>query len=82
MNIHAAIGTSLAVIVPTAMVAALRNLRAGSMDFKTALFLSLFAVLGAWLGAGISLRLDVAMLRKIFALFLMALALRLFFLKS
>lgn len=82
MNIHQAIGTSLAVIVPTALLAVLRNVPAGSIDWKTVGVLALFAGLGAWLGAGLSLKFDTMVLRKIFALFLFLMALRLFFWKS
>lgn len=79
MNTHVAVGTSLAAIVPTALVGGFRHLRVGQVDLKTALFLALFAMAGAWLGAGISLGLDIVALRKLFALFLVVLAARLFF---
>ena len=77
-----AIGTSLAVIVPTAFVAVLRNVPAGSINWKTVVVLTLFAGFGAWLGTSLSLKLDAVVLRKIFSLFLFFLALHLFFLKS
>ena len=79
MNLHLAIGTSLAVIVPTALVAAIRHFSERSVDLKVALALALCAMVGAWLGAGISLRLDLVLLRRLFALFLFVLAVRLFF---
>ena len=79
MNIHAAIGTSLAVIVPTALVGAFRHFSDHSIDMKAAFLLALFAMVGAWLGAGVSIRMDVVLLRKLFACFLFVLALRLFF---
>ena len=78
-NIHLAIGTSLAAIVPTAFVAAFRHHLHQSVDLRTAILLAIFAMLGAWIGATISLQLDTVLLRKIFAVFLMVLALRLFF---
>ena len=79
VNIHVAIGTSLAAIVPTALVGAARHFFHHSVDFKMALALALFAMIGAWVGSGVSIRLDVVMLRKIFAGFLFVLALRMFF---
>lgn len=78
-NFHVAIGTSLLAIVPTAAVGALRHISEHSVDFRTAVLLALFAMVGAWLGAGLSLRLDVTLLRKMFAVFLFFLAFRLFF---
>lgn len=79
VNLHLAIGTSLVAIVPTALAGACRHFSAGSVEWRTALCLAAFAIVGAWLGAGVSLRMDVSILRKIFALFLVILAFRLFF---
>ena len=78
-NIHLAIGTSLAAIVPTACVAAFRHFRENSVNLKIAAVLALLAIVGAWLGAGISLKTDVVVLRKVFAVFLLILAARLYF---
>ena len=63
-NPHLAIGTSLAAIVPTALVGALRHSSEGWVDFRMAFVLALCAMAGAWLGAGISVRLDVVLLRR------------------
>ena len=78
-NPHLAIGTSLAAIIPTAFVGACRHFTARSLDFRTAILLALFAVIGAWVSAGISLQLDISLLRKAYAFFLFILAVRLFF---
>ncbi len=78
-NPHLAIGTSLAAIVPTAVVGAMRHAREGMIDWKTALILVVFATAGAWLGAGLSLKLDVVILRRILAVFLAFLSLKMFF---
>ena len=79
VNVHLAIGTSLAAIVPTAFVGAIRHFLGDGIDFRIALYLALFAMLGAWLGAEVSIRLDVGVLRKLYALLLVGLAIRLFF---
>lgn len=79
MNIHTAIGTSLAVIIPTALIGASRHFMDHSVDLKVAFLLALFAMVSAWLGAGVSIRMDVVLLRKLFACFLFILAFRLFF---
>lgn len=82
INTHLAIGTSLAAIFPTALAGALRHFAAGWVDWRLATVLALFAIVGAWLGAGISIRLEVTLLRKLFALLLFLLSFRLFFFKS
>jgi hypothetical protein len=82
VNTHLAIGTSLAAIVLTALAGALRHYAAGWIDHRIALFLALFAMVGAWIGSDLSIRLDVVLLRKLFAAVLLFVALRLFFFKS
>lgn len=79
VDFHLAIGTSLAVIVPTALAGMGGHLLSGRVDWKLFFWLTLFSVFGAWLGAGLSVKLEVTLLRKLYALFLMALAVRLFF---
>ena len=79
LNFHTAIGTSLAAIVPTAAVGAYRHFSEKALDWRAAILLAIFAMIGAWLGAGLSLRLDVIVLRKVFAVFLFVVALHLFF---
>lgn len=78
-SLHVAIGTSLAAIVPTALVGAVRHFSEGSLDLRMALVLAVCAMAAAWFGAGISLRLDLVLLRRLFAVFLFFMALRLFF---
>ena len=80
-DLHLAIGTSLATIVPTGMIGALKHVQNHFVDWKTVALLAIFSVVGAWLGASLSLRLDTAILRRIYALFLAALSLKLFFSK-
>ena len=77
---HLAIGTSLAVIVPTAFVSALKNVRAGTVDWKVFGWLVLFAVIGSWIGAGVSLQMGTLALRRLYAVFLLLLSIKMFFL--
>ena len=79
-DIHLAIGTSLAVIIPTSVIGGLKHMRAGMIDWKAAALIVLFAALGAWWGATLSLKLDTDVSRKLFAVFLFFLSLKLFFL--
>lgn len=79
MDLHVAIGTSLAIIVPTALIGAYRHASGSFVDWKIFLFSTIFAIVGGFLGAGISMHLDVVLLRKIFAVFLLLIALKMFF---
>ena len=79
MNMHLAIGTSLAIIVPTALVAAMRHTSGSLVDWRIAIFAALFSIIGSFLGAGISMNLDITILRKVFAAFLLLVAIKMFF---
>ncbi len=70
-------GTSLAVILPTAVVGAIVHARRGRVIGKLALPIASAGVVGALLGAGLALQLDGLLLRRLFATLLVILALRL-----
>ena len=78
MNMHAAIATSLAVIVPTALFATLPNAFSGNVQWRTFMFAAIFSIIGSYIGAKISMNIDVALLKKIFAVFLILVAVRMF----
>lgn len=78
---HKAIGTSLLVIVFTGAFGAFFHSRVGMVDMKVALLMGLFSILGVWLGTQLSLRIDVFLLKRVFAVFLVAVAVKLFFFK-
>jgi len=73
---HLAQGTSLAVIVPTAVVAAITHGRRGQVDWRLALLLGAGGLTGGWAGARLALALDAPLLRMLFASFLVLMALR------
>ena len=74
---HIAQGTSLAVILPTAVVATIAHARRARVAWPTALKVAGGGVGGALLGAFVALALDPSTLRRVFAVFLVAVALRL-----
>jgi uncharacterized membrane protein YfcA len=78
---HVAIGTSLAIVVPTALVAMLKHASAGMVDWKVVPVIVVFAFVGAWLGASLSLQLDSQLLKRFYAGFLILVALKIFFTK-
>lgn len=74
---HAAEGTSLAVIVPTALLGALRHTRRGYTHWRTGLTLGAGGVVGGWAGATLALALEGLLLQRLFAVFLFVMAVRL-----
>lgn len=76
MDIHHAIGTSLAIIVPTAACGALRHHWAGHIHWKYVLVIALVAMVGSFFGAHVTTWLSSRVLRGIFAIFLVAVAFR------
>lgn len=73
---HTAQGTSLAVIVPAAVIGAWAHHRAGRVDWRLAIGLGLGGVTGGLIGAQVALALDAQLLRRLFAGFLILMAVR------
>lgn len=70
LNIHEAIGVSLAVIVPTALAGVMTHYRAGNVDLKLAVLVAAGGVLGGVLGASLAAHVPAETLKKIFGGFL------------
>jgi len=79
MDIHMAIGTSLAVIIPTALVGALTHSYSGQVDWKVGAIVAVLCVLGSFAGVKLNVMIPSAVLQKIFAVFLMCISIQLFF---
>jgi uncharacterized protein len=79
MDPHAAVGTSLAAVAFTAVSGAWKHAGQGWVDWKAVLILGLFALVGSWIGASVSLQLGTLLLRRLFAMFLLFLAVKMFF---
>ncbi|CAN5621887.1 sulfite exporter TauE/SafE family protein [soil metagenome] len=73
---HVAEGTSLLVIVPTAVVGVLSHVRNGYVSFRHAGLVAAGGTAGALAGAEIALRIDADALTKVFALYLLVMGLR------
>jgi uncharacterized membrane protein YfcA len=73
---HVAEGTSLLVIVPTALVGALFHRREDYVRLRLAALLAVGGIVGGYLGASLALSLDQARLRVLFGLFLVAMGAR------
>lgn len=78
---HLAVGTSLAIIIPTAFMGFYKHLRAGMVDWKGVVLITVFAIIGAWIGSSVSLQLEGPVLKRCLAVFLLLLSLKMFFSK-
>lgn len=74
---HLAEGTSLLVIVPTAIAGVIAHSRRGYVDFRAAGLLAAGGVFGAVVGALIALSIGESELQKAFAIFLVLMGARL-----
>ena len=73
---HTALGTSLAVMVPTALMGAIRHAHYGHTDLKTASIIWAGSLLGAFLGATLVSYLPAGLVKKLLAIVIILLAIR------
>lgn len=77
-DIKVAVGTSLAMIIPTAIVGVWRKWPAGHVDLKVAGLVAAGAVLGAGVGAWLADALPAVWVKRAFAAVLAAVSVKLF----
>ncbi|HEY9221175.1 MAG TPA: sulfite exporter TauE/SafE family protein [Lutibacter sp.] len=82
---HNAQGLSLAVMLPPVTFLAVYNYHTagsgGNIDWRIALTVSLLFAIGGFIGSKIALQIDQRMLRKIFGVFMLFVAVKLIFAK-
>ncbi len=79
---HDAQGTSLAMMLPPiGILAAYNYYKAGHVNLLFALILAVAFMLGAWFGSKFALTIPQQLLKKIFAVFLLVIALRMLIFK-
>ncbi len=79
MSQHTAQGTSLAVLLPpVGILSVLQYHRAGNVNLQVALWAAVGFLLGGYLGGTVAQMISARMLRRIFATFLLAIAVDLF----
>lgn len=71
---HIAQATNLVFFIPTSIIAIIINLKNKNIALKSAVLVSVFGILGAIIGANISIKIDVNILRKCFGIFLAIIA--------
>jgi len=74
---HAAQGTSLVVIVPTAIAGAVAHHRRGLVDWHVALYMAGGGLFGVFAGARLALATDAELLQSVFGAVVIAAGLRL-----
>lgn len=82
---HNAQGLSLAVMLPPVTFLAVYNYHTagtgGNIDWRIAIMVSILFIIGGFIGSKIALQIDQRMLRKIFGVFMLIVAVRLIFTK-
>lgn len=81
MDIKLAVGTSLAVIIPTAIMGSLKHFQMGNVDWRVALSLAPMAILGSYGGAWLTKSIASGDLKRVFGGFLVLVGIRLAFFK-
>jgi len=81
-DIHRAVGTSLVIIIFTALAGAIFHGKAGMVDWKAAVVLGVFSMAGVWLGTKLSLKFDAVTLERAFAIFLILVVIKLVFFRQ
>ena len=80
MSQHSAQGTSLGVLViPVAAVAAYNYYKAGELNVKFAIIIALSFVVGGYFGSKFSLGISEVMLKRVFGVLMLAMAIKLIF---
>ena len=71
---HIAQATNLIFFIPTSIVAIIVNIKNKNIDLKLATIISIFGILGAIIGANLSVHTDVEKLQTYFGIFLLIIA--------
>jgi uncharacterized membrane protein YfcA len=81
MSIHKAVGSSLVVIIPTAIMGAWKHNQLGNIEWRAVLSLIPMAIIGGWIGAWLTSQISADNLKRAFGAFLVLVGCRLIFLK-
>lgn len=78
-DIKQAIGTSLIVIIPTALMGSYKHLAQGNVDWRTAISLAPLAIAGSYLGAWLTTHIPADNLKRAFGGFIILVGAKLLF---
>lgn len=76
LGMHSAAGTSLSIVLPMSLVGAISHFHRGNVELRLTLLIGIGAVAGSFLGVWIGGLLPPQTLKKIFALILLTVALK------
>jgi uncharacterized membrane protein YfcA len=78
-DIKQAIGTSLVVIIPTAIMGSYKHLAQGNVEWRTALSLAPLAIAGSYLGAWLTTHIPSENLKRAFGVLIILVGVKLLF---
>jgi uncharacterized membrane protein YfcA len=76
--VHLAFGTSLAIVIPTALSSSLTHSKAGNVTWRVVLCLVATGLAGSYMGAALAANLSGVLLKSLFALLLTGVAVQMF----
>ena len=80
-DIKQAVGTSLLVIIPTALMGSYKHFTQGNIEWRTAISLAPLAIAGSYFGAWLTTQIPAHNLKRAFGGFLIVVGARLLFFK-
>ena len=73
--------TLLLMLPPIGIMAAMEYYKAGMVNIKAAVILAVAFVVGSWVSSKFAVKMDSDLIRKMFAVFMMLISIRMFFAK-
>lgn len=80
-DIKQAVGTSLVVIIPTALMGSFKHFQQGNVEWRTVIGLVPMAIAGSYLGAWLTTQLSTDTLKRSFGAFVILVGVKLLFFK-
>ena len=80
-DVKQAIGTSLIVIIPTALMGSYKHFTQGNIEWRTAVAIAPLAIAGSYLGAWLTIHIPADNLKRAFGAFIILVGAKLLFFK-
>ncbi len=79
ITVHLSFGTSLAIVIPTSLSSSLAHSRAGNVTWRIVFYMVITGLAGSYLGSALAAKSSGTLLRTIFGVILLILAIQMFF---